>query len=149
MEPQRRTLSETPYQGGVARPQRGTVVSVQVAVTPQKKITEDGHIILLGYMENAEVELVFKRDEAIRPLLTHLNQLINVTRSRHTSAGLPPPHASDLRCPLNVEGIWRVKLYFDQNDMPVRRYQLHAARWRVRRADGAEQIGGQRREASG
>ena len=70
MEPQRRTLSETPYQGGVARPQRGTVVSVQVAVTPQKKITEDGHIILLGYMENAEVELVFKRDDAIRPLLT-------------------------------------------------------------------------------
>ena len=147
MEPQRRTLSDTPYQEGATRQERGTIVSVQVAVTPQKKYTEDGHIILLGFMGTSEVELVFKRDEAIRPLLTHLNQLINVTRSRHSAAGLPPPNASELRCPLNVEGVWRVRLYFDNNDMPVRRYQLHAARWRVRRADGAEQIGGRRREA--
>ena len=147
IEPQRKQLSDAVYPAPAPRPQRGAVVSVQIAVTPQKKYTEDGHIILLGYMQNSEVEVVFKRDVAIRPLLTHLNQLIQVARARATAAGEPPPNASTLRCPLNIDGIWRVRLVFDRNDMPMRRYQLHAMRWRVKRADGSDQIGGQRREA--
>lgn len=147
VEPQRKLVSESPYRDATPRPQRGTIVSVKIAVTPQKKYTEDGHIILLGYMQDAEVEVVFKRDVAIRPLLTHLNQMIQVSRARHKAVGQPPPNASNLHCPLNIEGVWRVRLAFDENDMPVRRYQLHAARWRVSRADGSEQIGGQRKEA--
>ncbi len=136
-----------PYHLPAPAPQRGPVVSVQVAVTPQKKFTEDGNIILLGFLGETEVEVVFKRDEAIRPLLTQLTQLLKTARARSAAADGQVPNASSLRCPLYVEGVWRVRLVFDQNDMPVRRYQLHAARWRVRRADGSEQIGGQKREA--
>lgn len=147
MQAQRKPISEPLYQGTTPPAERGTVVSVQVAVTPQKKHTEDGQIVLLGYMQDSEVEVVFKRDVAIRPLLAYLNKLIQVSRARNSAEGKPPPNASTLRCPLNIDGIWRVRLVFDQNDMPVRRYQLHAMRWRVRRADGTEQIGGQRREA--
>ena len=147
MDPQRKNAAETPYAVPAPPQQRGAVVSVQIAVTPQKKYTEDGHIILLGLIQETEVEIVFRRDDAIRPLLTHLTQLIQSCRARHKAAGLEMPNVSTLRCPLTVEGVWRVRLAFDNNDMPVRRYQLHAARWRMRRMDGPDQIGGQRRQA--
>ena len=111
---------------------RGPIVSVSVDVTPQKKEDQNGDIILLGHVGTAEVEVVFKRSEAMRPLLTRLTQLLRAARARSVASGDPVPHAADLRIPLEVHGAWRVRLQFDEDDMPVRHYQLLAARWRMR-----------------
>lgn len=111
---------------------RGPVVSVKVDVTPQKKDGEDGDIILLGHVGKSEVEVVFKKNEAIRPLLARLTQLLRAARAKSVATGTPHPNVSDLRIPLNVQGTWRVRLQFDEDDMPVRYYQLLAARWNMR-----------------
>ena len=50
---------------------------------------------------------------------------------RAVAEGTAEPKASDLRLPLQIEGAWQVRLHFDQNDMPVRHYQLVANRWRA------------------
>lgn len=113
-------------------PRTGLLVSIQVDVTPQKKENQDGDIILLGHLGKSEVEVVFKRSEALRPLLTLLNQLLRASRAKAEAAGTSPPNVSELRCPLQIEGAWQVRLYFDEDDMPVRHYQFVASRWRTR-----------------
>ena len=113
---------------------RGPVVAVRVDVTPQKKNGENGDIILLGHVGDAEVEVVFKKDETIRPLLARLTQMMRAARAKSVALGEPQPNASTVRIPLNVQGAWRVRLQFDENDMPVRHYQLLAARWTMRGA---------------
>ncbi|MCV6591776.1 MAG: hypothetical protein OIF48_02410 [Silicimonas sp.] len=147
MEPQQKLAKEPTYAVKAQRQARSNIISVQVDVTPQKKTTKDGNIVLLGYLQDTEVEVVFKHDGAIHPLLTYLNQMIKVSRSRASAAGRPAPHVSNLRCPLNIEGFWKVRLIFDTDDMPQRRYQLHATRWRVRRTENGESISGQRQQA--
>lgn len=134
---QRDGRSETPLLPVDTGVRTGPMVSVEVDVTPQKKENENGDIILLGHLGKSEVEVVFKRSEALRPLLTLLTQLLRAARAKAVASGEAPPNVSELRCPLRVEGAWRVRLHFDENDMPVRHYQLLANRWRSRNAGKA------------
>ena len=110
----------------------GPLVSVQVDVTPQEKENAEGDIVLLGHLGKSQVEVVFKRNEALRPLLTLLTQMLRGARAKAVAVGEVPPNVSELRLPLQVDGAWRVRLHFDADDMPVRHYQLVANRWRSR-----------------
>ncbi len=129
---QRKERSESGFLPVDTGPRTGPLVSIQVDVTPQKKENQDGDIILLGHLGKSEVEVVFKRSEALRPLLTLLNHLLRAARAKAVAAGTAAPNVSELRCPLQVEGAWQVRLHFDENDMPVRHYQFVASRWRSR-----------------
>ena len=101
-------------------------------MTPQKKENAEGDIVLLGHLGKSQVEVVFKRNEALRPLLTLLTQMLRGARAKAVAVGEVPPNVSELRLPLQVDGAWRVRLHFDADDMPVRHYQLVANRWRSR-----------------
>lgn len=111
--------------------QTGPLVTVRVGLTPQKKQTPTGDIVILGYVQQSEVEIVFKRDNALIPLLTRLAEMVKFTRTQSEAAGKPMPHVSGLRCFLDVEGAWRVRLQVDDDEIPVRRYQLLVNRWRM------------------
>jgi len=109
----------------------GPLVTVRVALSPQKKQLPNGDIVLLGYVQNAEVEVVFKRDNALIPLLTRLADLVKFARTKCEDAGQSMPHVSELRCGVDVEGSWRVRLQVDDDEIPVRRYQILVNRWRI------------------
>ena len=132
LQEQRGTRSEQGFLPVDPGARTGPLVSVQVDVTPQKKENAEGDIILLGHLGKSEVEVVFKRSEALRPLLTLLTQMLRAARAKAVAAGDVPPNVSELRLPLQVDGAWRVQLHFDADDMPVRHYQLMASRWRSR-----------------
>ena len=133
--PQKQVLQpDTTYPPVVPQSQPGDTVAIQVSVTPQKKVTPEGEIIILGYVQHSEVEVIFKRDQSIMPLLHALYQIIQAARRRSAETGKPMPHVSYLRCPLHVEGKWRVKVDVDDDEMPIRRYQLLATNWRLKRA---------------
>ncbi len=110
--------------------QPGPLVRLRVGLTPQKKQTPSGDIVILGYVQKSEVEIIFKRENALIPLVTQLAELVKTARSKSEAANLPMPHVSALRIPLDVEGSWRVRLQVDEDEIPVRRYQLLVNRWR-------------------
>ena len=109
----------------------GPLVTVRVALSPQKKQTPNGEIVILGYVKQSEVEIVFKRENTLIPLLTRLTELVKFARKKCESVGEPMPHVSELRCGVDVEGSWRVRLQVDDDEIPVRRYQLLVNRWRI------------------
>ena len=107
------------------------LVRVRVALSPQKKQTPNGDIVILGYVQQSEIEIVFRRENALIPLLTRLANLVKFTRAKCEAAGKPMPHVSELRCGVDIEGSWRVRLQVDDDEIPVRRYQLLVNRWRI------------------
>jgi len=123
---------------------RAGIVQVTVAVTPQIRSTRDGDLVLRGYVDEKEIEVVFpaSRQAQVTPLLRQLQQKVRVIRQEEVSkGGLSLVDA--IKQQLRIDGIWRVRLLAEINGMPVRRFQLVAARWRFHDADGVLHVGGE------
>lgn len=122
---------------------RNGTVPVTVQVTPRRRRTSIGDLILRGFIGDKEIEVVFpgRRQAAAVPLLQRLQ-----TRLHHRTLDAPkatPISATDaIREELRVDGAWRVRLINEQDASPERRFQLIAARWRYRGSDGVDHVFG-------
>lgn len=122
---------------------RNGTVSVAVDVTPQRRKTPMGDLVLRGFVDGKEVEVIFpgQRQLAALPLLQRLvakmklQQLDPKSQTDQTVRG-------EVCQPLKVDGAWRVRLLNEQDAKPQRRFQLVAARWRYRGSDGVEHVFG-------
>ena len=120
---------------------RSGVVPVSVEVTPQQRKTPMGDLVLRGLGGGKEIEVVFpgRRRALAVPLLQRLQaklQLQKIDGSQGRNG------AETVRQALKVDGTWRVRLSNEQDAVPERRFQLVAARWRYRGADGLEHVFG-------
>lgn len=122
---------------------RNGTVPVSVHVTPQRRKTPLGDLVLRGFVGGKEVDVVFpgQRQTAALPLLQRLvakvklQQMDPKSQKEETVSG-------EIRQILKVDGAWRVRLMNEQDAKPDRRFQLVAARWRYRGADGVEHVFG-------
>ncbi len=121
---------------------RSGVVQVLVDVTPEWRRSPQGDLMLRGFIAEKEIEVVFpgRRRVAAAQLTQRLQKNVDHAKQVAKVAGRPP---SMIRQKLTVDGIWRVRLLAEQQGMPVRRFQLVAARWRFRGADGIVHVDGE------
>lgn len=126
-------IDERVFQNGVVR--------VMVDVTPEFRQSPQGDVMLRGYIGGKEIEVVFPgtRRGAALQLAQRLRRSVDLAKA---SARAGAPKAADLRQKLQVDGVWRVRLLAERQGMPVRRFQLVAARWRYRGADGVVHVDG-------
>lgn len=119
-------------------------VKVTVDVTPEWRKSPQGDLMLRGYIAGKEIEVVFagRRQAAAVQLTQRLQQVVDKAKSSAKAAGRTPTHA-DIRQRLHIDGVWRVRLLAEQQGMPVRRFQLVAARWRYRGVDGVVHVDGE------
>jgi len=99
------------------------VVEVSVEVTPHRRRASRGDLVLLGQIGRHQVDVIFpgRRARAARSLLTYF-----AARERKEQVS-----SAQIRCPLRVEGVWRISLVQTDVGLPERRYQLLVARWEV------------------
>lgn len=118
------------------------IVQITAEVTPQRRRTKQGDLILRGFIQEKEIEVVFPghRSTAAAPLLQKLQA--NIHQARHESTGSASNLAALSRLKLKIDGVWRVRLLTEQQGMPERRFQFIAARWRFRGSNGVEQAFG-------
>lgn len=118
---------------------RSGTVPVTVEVTPQRRKTPMGDLVLRGFIGGKEIEVVFpgRRQAAAVPLL---QRLMAKVKMRELDPASSPQ--GDIRQALKVDGAWRVRLMNEQDAKPERRFQLVAARWRYRASDGVEHVFG-------
>ena len=122
---------------------RSGIVQIAVEVTPYRRRSPNGDLVLRGFIENKEIEVVFpgRRQVEAAPLLTHLQQQAKVVK-RSLDGADRLAVVGNTRQKLRIDGVWRVRLLAEENGMPVRRFQLVAARWRYRGANGVEHLCG-------
>ena len=122
---------------------RSGTVPVSVEVTPQRRKTAFGDLVLRGFVGGKEIEVVFpgRRQSAAVPLLQRL--LAKAKLSEFTAKGdAATTGTGGVRQALKVDGAWRIRLMNEQDARPERRFQLVAARWRYRGSDGVERVFG-------
>ncbi|MEO0943579.1 MAG: hypothetical protein AAFY06_01880 [Pseudomonadota bacterium] len=122
---------------------RKGVVRVSVEVTPEMRHLPEGDIVLRAYTNNKEIEVVFPNDrrEAALQLVTRLRRAVERGKAK-IRLEQKEPKPRELRQPLHVEGVWNVRLMEEQHGLPVRRFQLVAARWRYMGIDGLVHVDG-------
>ncbi len=123
---------------------RSGTVSVTIQVTPQRRKTPLGDLVLRAFIDGKEIEVVFpgRRQAAAVPLLQRLMSKRQMAQAALTST--PGATKQDnTRMQVKVDGAWRVRLMNEQDAKPERRFQLVAARWRYRGPDGVEHVFGQ------
>ncbi len=122
---------------------RSGTVPVTVMVTAQRRKTPMGDLVLRGLIGGKDIEVVFpgQRQLAAQPLLERLQARLQSARYERGSAA-DGKNLPEVRQELKVDGAWRVRLMNEQNAKPDRRFQLVAARWRYRGADGIEHVFG-------
>lgn len=122
---------------------RSGTVSVRVRVTAQRRKTPMGDLVLRGFIDGKEIEVVFpgRRQAAAVHLL---QRLVSKRQLAKTGQGTTDAlvQDTDARLELKVDGAWRVRLMNEQDAKPERRFQLVAARWRYRGPDGVEHVFG-------
>lgn len=122
---------------------RTGTVPVKVDVTAQRRKTPMGDLVLRGFIDGKEIEVVFpgRRHAAAVPLVQRLAAKL---QSKTIEAGheVPTISAGNVSMSLKVDGIWRVRLLNEQDAKPERRFQLVAARWRYQGPDGVEHVFG-------
>ena len=121
---------------------RSGTVAVSVHVTPQRRKTPMGALVLRAFIDGKEIEVVFpgRRQAAAVPLL---QRLVSKQQMQKTGSSQPGGAQQDrTRMELKVDGAWRVRLMNEQDAKPERRFQLVAARWRYRGPDGVEHVFG-------
>jgi len=121
---------------------RSGTVSVRVRVTPERRKTPMGDLVLRGFIEGKEIEVVFpgRRQAAAVPLMQRLmskHQLAKIDQGKELAA-----QQGQVQMELKVDGAWRVRLMNEQDAKPERRFQLVVARWRYRGPDGVEHVFG-------
>lgn len=120
------------------------LVKVQVDVTPEWRRSPQGDLMLRGYIGGKEIELVFhgRRQAAATRLVHWLLQRVEQAKRAAKAAGRSPA-LDEVRQKLVVDGVWRVRLLAEQRGMPLRRFQLFAARWRFYGTDGVVHVDGE------
>ncbi len=122
---------------------RTSIVSVTVNVTPQRRKTLQGDHMLRGFIGEKEIEVVIpaNRQKDVAPLLKLLQTRVQSLRAE---ASKKPDLSAvgSLRQKVRIDGVWRVRVFTDSDGMPERRFQLVAARWRYRGADGVDTMFG-------
>lgn len=118
---------------------RSGTVPVTVQITPHRRKTPMGDLVLRGFIGGKEIEVVFpgRRQAAAVPLLQRLHAQIQ-KHKMDTKDKDAPNSAHFGRCELRVDGAWRVRLMNEQDAKPERRFQLVAARWRYKGPDGLD-----------
>ncbi len=122
---------------------RSGTVPVSVEVTPQRRKTPLGDLVLRGFVGGKEIEVVFpgQRQSAAVPLLQRLLAKVKL-REFAAQGDAGKGDIGGVRQALKVDGAWRVRLMNEQDAKPERRFQLVAARWRFRGSDGVERVFG-------
>lgn len=115
---------------------RTGLVRISVEVTPERRRSARGHLILRGYVAGKEVEVIFpgRRHAAAVPLLHRLQGLVQ--RAKESGA-------SRASLKVRIDGCWRIRMMTERDGMPDRRFQLIAARWQFRGNDGMEHLHGE------
>ena len=122
---------------------RSGTVSVTIHVTPQRRKTPLGDLVLRAFIDGKEIEVVFpgRRQAAAIPLLQRLMSQQQMQKGGSTAKSAAAS-GETTRMQLKVDGAWRVRLMNEQDAKPERRFQLVAARWRYRGPDGVEHVFG-------
>lgn len=121
---------------------RTSIVNVVVEITPQRRRTANGDCIFRGFIGEKEIEVVIpaSRQDAILPLAKFLQaRLQSATQGKTRTVTAA---AGALRHKLRIDGVWRVRMLTETDGLPERRFQLVAARWRFRGADGLDSVHG-------
>lgn len=118
---------------------RAGTVPVAVEVTPERRKTPLGDLVLRGFIDGKEIEVVFpgRRQAAAIPLLQRLMAKVKMRELDPASRA-----GGEVRQTLKIDGAWRIRLMNEQDAKPERRFQLVAARWRYRGSDGVEHVFG-------
>lgn len=122
---------------------RSGTVPVTVDVTPQRRRTPMGDLVLRGFIDGKEIEVVFpgRRQASAVPLVQRLMAKQQLSKITAASDDMGAGHAQ-VRQRVRIDGTWRVRLMNEQDAKPERRFQLVAARWRYRGPDGIEHVHG-------
>ena len=122
---------------------RSAIVQVVVWVTPEMRTTREGDLVLRGFVDKNEIEVVFpgQRRSQASDLMRHLQQQLRLSRQDEVRRGRLMS-TETVRQKLRIDGTWRVRLLAEINGMPVRRFQFVAARWRLRDERGIDHIYG-------
>ncbi|MEM7719716.1 MAG: hypothetical protein AAF222_10985 [Pseudomonadota bacterium] len=122
---------------------RSGTVPVTVQITPHRRKTPMGDLVLRGFIGGKEIEVVFpgRRQAAAVPLLQRLHAQIQ-KHKLHQKDKSASGTARVGRYELKVDGAWRVRLMNEQDAKPERRFQLVAARWRFKGSDGLDHVFG-------
>lgn len=142
LQPKRQKVPETrPDLREDALHFRTGTVSVTVDVSPQQRKTPLGDLVLRGSIGGKEIEVVFpgRRRTLALPLLQRLHAKAQLHKIDAKSGQAVEP---GIRQRIRVDGAWRVRLSNEQDAVPDRRFQLVAARWRYKGADGLDHIFG-------
>ena len=108
------------------------VVRVRLEITPLRRKTSRGDILCIGFIDDAEIDVIIpgrrKRDSGI--LVAHLDKLVHAANREALRQKRPPHPPTSIRYPLVADGVWRVRVE-DETDQVQRRYQFLMANWTV------------------
>lgn len=124
---------------------KGSIVTVRLELTPLRRTSKRGDLVCVGYFTEKRVEVIFpgrRRNEA-RELEMALDEFTREKARQASSMGVPAPHASKLRFPIEIEGVWRVRLDEPEEDELERIYQFMVGRWLFTDSSGREISGGE------
>lgn len=106
------------------------VVHIRLEVTPLRRNTSRGDILCIGFVEDAEVDVIIpgRRRRDCGPLVAHLDGLAHAANRAAVKQHRPPPPPTAIRFPMMAEGVWRVRVD-DGDDQLARRYQFMMSGW--------------------
>lgn len=114
---------------------RGPLVNISVDLTPERRRSFRGDLVLRGYVAGKEIEVVFtgRRHAAAVPLLHRLQALLQ--------AAVPDGKRPSLG--VMIDGIWRIRMAAERDGIAARQFQLVAARWHFAGRDGIKHLHGE------
>ncbi len=123
---------------------KGGVVEVAFEVTPLRKRTTRGDMLVMGFISGVEIEVIFpgRRRASTGPLLSRLDQLVRQANREAQQAKRPAPSMTQIRYPLKAQGTWRTRIHRDPHDIVDRTHQFLIARWMMRDGAGIERVYG-------
>ena len=114
---------------------RSDLVNISVDLTPERRRSTRGDMVLRAFVAEKEIEVVFtgRRHAAAVPLLHRLQQLLQAEAE------------SDARPSIRVriDGVWRIRMMAERDGIADRRFQLIAARWHFEGRDGVKHLHGE------
>lgn len=123
---------------------KGGVVDVAFEVTPLRKRTTRGDMLVMGFINGVGIEVIFpgRRRASTGPLLSRLDHLVRQANREAQQAKKPTPSMMQIRFPLKAQGTWRTRIHRDPHDIVERTHQLLVARWTMRDGAGIERTYG-------
>lgn len=114
---------------------RGPLVNILVELTPERRKSSRGDMVLRAYVAGKPIEVVFtgRRHAAAVPLLHRLQALLQTVE----------PDGPRPRLKVAIDGIWRIRMAAERDGISDRRFQLVAARWHFAGRDGIKHLHGE------